>query len=117
MRIVGQDWQLPALPRPGVNAHAFEHDREQPGCDLFASGHDRIVFSGIVQHGGLPAPFDQLIGHARHSGHYDGHIVAGVNLALDVARHVADAVEIGDRRSAEFHYQPSHDIPGRVERR
>ena len=36
--------------------------------------------------------------------------MAGVDLALDVARHVADAVEIGDRRSAEFHHQASHDL-------
>jgi hypothetical protein len=39
-----------------------------------------------------------------------------------VARHVADAVEIGDRRSAEFHHQASHnflrpDVPGRAKRR
>jgi hypothetical protein len=34
-----------------------------------------------------------------------------------VARDVADAVEIGDRRTAEFHYQASHNIPGRAKRR
>jgi hypothetical protein len=36
--------------------------------------------------------------------------MAGRDLALDVARYDADAVEIGDRRSAEFHHQPSHDF-------
>ena len=36
--------------------------------------------------------------------------MAGVDLALDVARDVADAVEIGDRRSAEFHHQASHGV-------
>jgi len=36
MRIVGQDRQLPALPGAGVDAHAFQHDREQPGGDLFS---------------------------------------------------------------------------------
>jgi hypothetical protein len=30
--------------------------------------------------------------------------MAGVDLALDVARDIADAVDIGDRRSAEFHH-------------
>jgi hypothetical protein len=50
----------------------------------------------------------ELIGHARHGRDHDGYIIAGVDLALDVARHVADAVEIGDRRSAEFHHQSSH---------
>jgi hypothetical protein len=33
----------------------------------------------------------------------------GIDLALDMARHVADALDIGDRRAAEFHYQPSHE--------
>ncbi len=89
----------------------------KPGGNLLAGRHHRVVFARIMQHGGLPAPFDQLIGHAGHGGDHDGHIVAGVDLALDVARHVADAVEIGDRRSAEFHYQPSHDVPGRAKRR
>jgi hypothetical protein len=34
--------------------------------------------------------------------------MAGVDLALDVLRDVADAVDIGDRRSAEFHDETSH---------
>ena len=34
--------------------------------------------------------------------------MAGVDLALDVARDVADAVDVGDRRSAEFHHKPGH---------
>ena len=117
MCVVGQDWQLPALPRSRVHAHAFERDCEQSGGDLFPGGDNRIVFAGIVQHGRLSRPLDQLIGHARHGGDDDGHVVAGIDFALDVACHVADAVKIGDRRSAEFHHQTSHDIPGRAERR
>jgi hypothetical protein len=61
-----------------------------------------------MQGRGLPAPLHELIGHARHGGYDDRNIVAGVDLALDMARDVADAVEVGDRRSAEFHYQASH---------
>jgi hypothetical protein len=34
--------------------------------------------------------------------------MAGIDLALDVLRDIADAVDIGDRRSAEFHHQTSH---------
>ena len=117
MRVVGQNRQLPALPGSRIDAHAFEDNGEQAGGDLLAGGDHRVVLARVMQHGGLPAPFDQLIGHAGHGGDHDGHIVAGVDLALDVARHIADAVEIGDRRSAEFHHQPSHDVPGRAERR
>jgi len=43
--------------------------------------------------------------------------MARTHLAFDMPRDVADAVKIGDLRSAEFHHQASHDIPGRVERR
>ncbi len=108
MRIVGQDRELPALPGAGVDAHALQHDGEQPGGDLLAGRHHGVVFARVVQHGGLAAPGHQLIGHARHGGDHDGNVIAGSDLALDVARHVADVVEIGDRRSAEFHYQPCH---------
>ena len=65
---------------------------QQPGGDFSPGSDDRIVFAGIVQHGRLSRPLDQLIGHARQAGDHDGHIVAGIDLALDVACHVADAL-------------------------
>ena len=34
--------------------------------------------------------------------------MAGVDLALDVARDVADALDVGDRRAAEFHHEAGH---------
>ena len=108
VRVVGQDRQLPALPGARFDAHAFQHDGEQAGGDLLAGRHHGVVFARVVQDGGLPAPLDQLVGRAGHGGDHDGNVVAGVDLALDVARDVADAVEIGDRRSAEFHHQPCH---------
>ena len=83
---------------------------KQPGGDLLAGRHHGVVFARVVQHRRLPAPFDQLIGDAGHGRDHDGDVMAGVDLALDVARDVADAVEIGDRRSAEFHHQPSHGL-------
>jgi hypothetical protein len=117
VRIVGQDRQLPALPGAGVDPHAFQHDRQKPGADLLAGRHHCVVFARVMQHGGLPGPLDQLIGDAGHGRDHDGHVVAGIDLALDVARDIADAVEIGDRRSAEFHHQASHDVPGCAKRR
>ncbi len=116
VRVVGQDRQLPALPGARIDAHALQHHREQPGGDLLAGRDDGVVFARVMQRRGVAAPGDQLIGHARHGRDDDGDIVAGIDLALDVARDVADAVEIGDRRSAEFHHQPSHRLgfPGRA---
>ena len=108
VRMRGEDRQLPALPRACVHAHAFQHDREQPGGDLLARGDHRIVFARVMQRRCLARPGDELIGRARHGGDDDGDLVAGIDLALDVARDVADAVDIGDRRSAEFHDKAGH---------
>src|SRR3954471_12713584 len=86
----------------------IEHDREQPRRHLFARGHHRVVFARIMQRRGLARPSDKLIGRARHRGYDDSDLMASIDLALDVARHIADAVNIGDRRSAEFHHQARH---------
>ena len=40
---------------------------------------------------------------------HDSHFVAVVNLALDALGDVADAVEVGDGRAAEFHYDAGHE--------
>ena len=117
VRVRGEDRQLPALPGARVDADAFEHDREQPGGDLLAGGDHGIVFARIVQRRGLARPGDQLVGLARHGGDHDGDLVAGIDLALDVARDIADAVEIGDRGSAEFHHQTGHGARDPEEKR
>ena len=51
---------------------------------------------------GLGAPGDEFVGLARHGRDHDGDVVAGLDLAFDVARGVADAVDVGDGRAAEF---------------
>jgi len=107
--VAGQDRQLPALPGAGIDAHAFEHDGEKAGGDLFAGRDHGVVFAGIVQRRGIAAPGHELVGHARHGRDDDGHVIAGVDLALDVAGDVADAVEIGDGGAAEFHDEARHD--------
>jgi hypothetical protein len=106
--VIGQDRQLPALPRPRIDADAFEYDGKQARGHLLAGSKDRIIFARVVQDGCLAAPFDEPVGRARHGRDHDGHFMAGVDLALDVLRDVADAVDIGDRRSAEFHDETSH---------
>ena len=35
--------------------------------------------------------------------------MAGVDLALHMARNVADTLDIGDGRAAEFHHETAHD--------
>ena len=112
----GQDRDLPALPGAGVDAHRLQRDRQQPGGDLLARGHDGVVFARIVQDRGFAAEVDQLVGRARHRRNDDGDLMAGVHLALDVARHVADAIDIGDRGTAEFHDQTGHCWTSRTAR-
>ena len=56
-------------------------------------------------------PGDQLVGLAGHGRDHHGDLVAGVDLALDVARDAADALQVGHRRAAEFHHQERHDDP------
>ena len=41
---------------------------------------------------------------------HDGDLVAAVHLALDALGDVADAVEVGDGRAAEFHHDARHLI-------
>jgi hypothetical protein len=56
-------------------------------------------------------PGDELVGRARHRRDHDGDVVAGVDLALDVAGDVADALDIGDGGAAEFHDDDGHAAP------
>jgi len=42
--------------------------------------------------------------------------VAGIDFASDVLGNVTDAVDIGDRGSAEFHDEAGHGVFGRLQR-
>jgi hypothetical protein len=35
--------------------------------------------------------------------------MAGIDLALHMARDVADTIDVGDRCAAEFHHETAHD--------
>ena len=84
----------------------------RPDGHLLAGGDHGVVFARVVQRRRVAAPGDQLVGLAGHGRDHDGDLVAGIDLALDVARDVADAVDVGDRRAAEFHHQPGHEASG-----
>ena len=57
----------------------------------------------------LVDPADQLVGLAGHGRHHDRDLVAGIDLALHMARGLADTLDIGDRRAAELHHDAGHD--------
>ena len=102
---------MPAKPRAGVDIHILKGDGQQAGGHLLARRDDSIVFPRIEQLTllqGRIAPADKLIGDARHGRHDDRDFVAGINLALDVVSGVADAIDVGDRGSAELHNKTGH---------
>jgi hypothetical protein len=109
VRVRGPDRDLPALPGPRLNADRLQRDRQQSGCDLFAGRHHGVILAGVVHRRGVAAPFHQLVGLAGHRRHHHGDIVSGIDFALDVARDVADSVDIGDGGTAEFHHEAAHD--------
>ena len=80
----------------------------RPGGDLFARSDDRVIFAGIMDGGRFAAPADQPVGRAGHGRDHDGDLMAGFDLALDMARHIADALDIGNRGPPEFHHQTAH---------
>ena len=105
MRVVGQERDLPALPGAGAEPHVLEHQCEQAGGDQLARGDDGVIFRVVEMRACLLAPGDELVGLAGHGGHDDRDLMARVDLAFDVPRDIADALDIGDRRAAEFHHQ------------
>src|SRR5688572_18510820 len=73
------------------------------------SGAVGIVFDRVMQRRGVARPGDQLVGLPGHGRDHDGDLVAGIDLALHVARHIADAVDVGDGGAAEFHHETGHE--------
>src|SRR5579871_1269970 len=109
VRAVGINRNLPALPGARDDSHSLQDDREKPRRDLFAGGDHGVVFARVMQHRRLAAQTHELVGGAGHGRDHDGHVVSGVDLTLDVAGDVADAVDIGDGRAAELHDEPGHE--------
>ena len=87
----------------------LQRDREQAGGDLFAGGDHGVIFARVMHRRGFAAPCHQLVGLAGHCRDHHGDVMAGVDLALHMARDVADAVDIGDGCAAEFHHEAAHD--------
>ena len=71
---IGLDRDLPAQPGAGVDAHLLQRDRQQPGGDLLAGRHHRVVFAGVVQRRRLARPRHQLVGQAGHGRDHHRHL-------------------------------------------
>ena len=97
------------MPGARLNSEPLQDNREQPGGDLFAGSHHGVIFARVMHRRRLAAPFHQFIGFAGHRRHHHGDVMAGIDLALDMPRDIADSVDTGDRRAAEFHHEAAHD--------
>ena len=71
-----------------------------------------VVFGVVEMRARLLAPGDELVGLAGHGGDDDRDLMPRVDLALHVRRDIADAIDVGDRRAAEFHHQTRQMILG-----
>jgi 2-polyprenyl-6-hydroxyphenyl methylase/3-demethylubiquinone-9 3-methyltransferase len=109
VRIRGPDRYLPALPGAGLNADRLQRDRQQSRRHLLAGRDHGVIFAGVVHRRGVAAPFHEFVGLAGHRRHDNGDIVSGIDFAFDVTRDVADAVDICDGCTAEFHHEAAHD--------
>ena len=109
MGCTGHDWNLPTRPRTGFKSKRLQDDGEKSRSHLFAGGNDGIVFPRIMKERGFLDPGDKLVGGAGHGGYDDGNVVAAIDLTLDVKRHVANPLDVGDGRPTEFHYNNSHN--------
>jgi hypothetical protein len=105
----GPDRDLPALPGTGLYTDRLQGDGQQSGGDLFARSHYGVVFAGVMHRRRIAAPFHQFVGLAGHRRHHHRDVMAGVYFAFHMTRDVADPVDIGDGRAAEFHHEAAHD--------
>ena len=80
----------------------------QPRRDLLAGGDHHVIFPRVVERRQFARPADELVRLAGHGRDDDGDLMAAVDLPLHQRGHVADAVEIGHRRAAEFHHYLGH---------
>ena len=91
-----------------MDPHLLKRQSEEPRRHLLARSDDGVVFARVVHRRRRPGPGDQLVGGPGHGRNHHGNLVAGVDLALDVAGDDADALDVGDRRAAELHDQTCH---------
>ena len=76
---------------------------------LLARRHDRVVFLLVVEFRDFVDPGDKLIRHPGHGRNDDGNLVAFLDHALHALGDVSDALDIRDRRTAEFENQTCHN--------
>ncbi len=70
------------------------------------------ILACVGNDSGLTRPADELIRGSRHGRYHHGHLMARLDLPLDMPGDITDPVDCSDRGSSELHHQPAHRIPG-----
>ena len=114
---VGLDAHLVAEERPRRYAEVVQDECRQRAGDLLARRRQDVGLAVVGPGVGFPGQAEQPIGLTGHGGDHDRHLMAGGARTRDARRHVADAVQVGDRGPAELLYDERHDSPSRGARR
>ena len=96
------------MPGARRHSHVLKHDGQKPRRYLLARGDNGIIFAGVMHWRCFLAPGHQLVSGAGHGRDDDGHMVARLHLAQDMARHIADTPDIRNRSASKLHNQTAH---------
>ena len=109
----GLDRNLPAQPGAGLHADGADSAMASSPAVTCSPAATTTSYSRCRHASVRPAwrrlgPGHQLVGLAGHGGDHHGDLVAALDLALHQAGDMADALDVGHRRAAEFHCNFGH---------
>jgi len=79
-------------------------------CSAIARRYDHVIFTCIIHRRNFLRPANQFVGFARHRGHDNSNLIAGIDLGFHPARDILDFLDIGDRSAAKFHDNTGHEV-------
>ena len=82
------------MPGARRNPHVLQDNSQKPRRDLFAGSDNSVIFAGVMHWRCFLAPGNQLVRGSSHGRDDDRHMVAGLHLTQDMARHIADTPDV-----------------------
>src|SRR5262249_22629462 len=99
---LGGDGKWHAKPRARVYTKILQRQRQESCRHLLARRGDDVILARIVQAAGFAGPRDQLVGRPRHRRNNHRDLAAAIDFAFDTLRDFFDALDVGDRGTAEL---------------
>ena len=98
-----------------MHPHRLQHERQQARRHLLARGNHGVIFTRVIDIevrtfglGCFLHPAHKFVRLAGHRRDHHSDLMARIDLTFDVPRHIADAGDVGDGGSAEFHHDTRH---------